>query len=977
MKKKLIASVTCLCMLLVMLLSSTLAWFTDQQFTESTMTVGKVSIEQTVSDDESLAFINPGVLIDYAVAVKNTGNQSAYLRTIFAFEDHSTVNVLEQLVLTPQNSIVIPGVTETTLPKMQFTMEKNGQKTLYTVGYFAPTDAIDPDAIVSPMTGFKLDPLFDNNAWSDAVGEKYDILVLSQACQVAGMDGYSAAGALDLSFGTITSVKCASWFGDMMQANTEAKIATAEELQEAINNGQTNIVLENDIELTDSIVIPAAAATFAMRSTPAPVVLNLNGKTITTAYNEETQKHQYAIDNYGNLVINGGTIEARGIYNQDGATLTVNGTKIVNLDTNGGSCIWSYGGSVILNNATLIGYTGCVYSDGYLEINGGTYTCYSGVLDDGTQVTPTYTIRSNGELVINDGDFTSRHGLVAVQGNATINGGTYTMNSIGVITSHVIYAWGNDAKVTVNGGTFNCDLRTAQANGSSMICVDASNVTVGVNGGTFNHKSFEKYVAEGFKAFETPNGFMVMSAELEGLIYNATQLVDAATNGGEYVLMADIEATKNETITIANGTSVVIDLNGHKISGTADKSGNQELFLVKGNLTVKNGSMEYVASNNQGWGAMITVFDVTAGGKLDMEGVKASVGGSDMNFIVHLNNWGSATLNVNKCDFTTSYVAIRAFNSGYDMNTVVVENTAFHGGRVFWVHNYTAEGKDDSTLNVDIYDNGNTTDNAKPVRYGFSNSLYYNMNGDLLVSSIEELRSAIENGFTYITFAANITGDVTVTQKPNVKITIDGNGYKFNGVITVDGKSERYENAALTIQNVNFEAETLSADAFIRLGHDDAARYTNNVTVKDCTFSGNGFVAVKSYTGGDWNVTLKNLTVNEGMHSLCQFANIEQGLKIVGCKVYSKNGANLNNTPSLEMSGCTFDVTGYAVRFGVSDSTLNGNFVIENSTLASACNDGDAVIMFRGTVSGSTLTLRNTTITGSTEMKGHDAVTIN
>ena len=255
------------------------------------------------------------------------------------------------------------------------------------------------------------------------------------------------------------------------------------------------------IKLGDDITVNAPVVI----SEKVTVTLDMSGYTITTAYDQETEKHLYAFDNYGKFTINGGTIEARGIYNREGATMTVNGTKIVNLDTNGGSCIWSYGGSVTLNNATLIGYTGCVYSDGYLEINGGTYTCYSAVLDDGTQLHPTYNIRSNGELVINGGDFTSRHGLVAAKSNTTINGGTYTMNSIGVITSHVIYVWGADAKVTVNGGEFNCDLRTAQANGSSLICVDASDVTVSVKGGTFNLNP-AKYVAQSFRAIENEDG---------------------------------------------------------------------------------------------------------------------------------------------------------------------------------------------------------------------------------------------------------------------------------------------------------------------------------------------------------------------------------------------------------------------------------------------------------------------------------------
>lgn len=200
--------------------------------------------------------------------------------------------------------------------------------------------------------------------------------------------------------------------------------------------------------------------------------------------------------------------------------------------------------------------------------------------------------------------------------------------------------------------------------------------------------------------------------------------------GNDVTLAADIVLDKNDTITIPAGVDATIDLAGHKISSTADKSGNQEMFLVKGNLTVKNGTMDYVAYNNQGWNAMITIFDITAGGVLSLDNVTASVDGSDMNFIAHLNNWGSATLTVKDCDFTASYVAIRAFNSGYDMNTIVVEDTDFHNGRVFWLHNYTAEGKDASTLDVTF--SGVTSDNAKPVRLGFSNAVYYDLNGNII-----------------------------------------------------------------------------------------------------------------------------------------------------------------------------------------------------------------------------------------------------
>ena len=666
------------------------------------------------------------------------------------------------------------------------------------------------------------------------------------------------------------------------------QVFTADDLQAAINNAEPGeeIVLMDNIVVDEPIVIPAAPTTYSLRNATPAVVIDLNGKNITTAYNETTGKHAYAIDNYGSLVINGGTIEARGIYNRDGATMTVNGTKIVNLDMNGGSCIWSYGGKVYINDATLIGYTGCVYSEGYLEINGGTYTCYSGVTDDGVQVGPTYNIRSTGELVINGGEFTSRHGLLAIKGSAEINGGTYTMTSIGVITSHVFYVYGDSSNVVVNGGTFNCDLRTAQNNGSSMICVDAANVTVNVYGGTFNLTP-EKYVAEGYKAVKVGNVYYVVEADIN-LVYDADSLKAALANGGKALLINNVEVAKNETITVANGKTVVVDLNGYKISSTADKSGNQELFLVKGNLTVKNGSIEYAASNNQGWGAMITIFDVTAGGAIVLDEVKASVSGSDMNFVAHLNNWGSASATITNCDFDLTYVAVRAFNSGNDMNTVTIKNTDVTGGaRLFWVHNYTAEGKDDTTLTLDIYNNGNTSENAKPIRFGFDNEVYYTLDGKQLVTAttLAEVMAYAKNGNVIIDAQGANLGDFNY------------DGTFGNGTVLKNAKFTYVYGASVdgvaTFENCEFVSDHSYSANF------SDGSYTGKVIFNNCHFDG-----WSSFGDAITGVEMNNCTFDwNNPYSMLRFY---QNAVLNNCKFIAIDGIDTNKTGTVvEFNNCT------------------------------------------------------------------------
>ena len=137
------------------------------------------------------------------------------------------------------------------------------------------------------------------------------------------------------------------------------------------------------------------------------------------------------------------------------------------------------------------------------------------------------------------------------------------------------------------------------------------------------------------------------------------------------------------------------------------------------------------------------------------------------------------------------------------------------------------------------------------------------------------LQSAIDaaaNGDT-ITLLTDVTEDVTVVQAETVKITIDGSGKTMNGSITVDGKSARYETAGVTIKNVNFLSDKNSPAAYINLGvsGNSNTRYTNHVTVENCTFDYNGTddkVAIKSYTGGDKNLIITGCTVSENMHSL-------------------------------------------------------------------------------------------------------------
>lgn len=242
---------------------------------------------------------------------------------------------------------------------------------------------------------------------------------------------------------------------------------------------------------------------------------------------------------------------------------------------------------------------------------------------------------------------------------------------------------------------------------------------------------------------------------------------------------------------------------------------------------------------------------------------------------------------------------------------------------------------------------------------------------DTVYASLQAAVDAAEDGDT-ITLVKDCAEDVTVAQAAGVEITIDGANKNFTGTITVDGKSSAYDTAALTIENVKFDATGISTDACINLGvsGNNNTRYTSNVTVKDCTFTGanQAKVAIKSYTGGDKNLTITGCTVDDTMHSLLQAVNIT-GVVIDGCDVKSKNGINLNSSSDVEIKNSTISVSGYAVRIGVNGGT-SGEVTMTNNTLKTDNSEGDAVIVLRASAVDADITMLDNVVSGATHISG-------
>ena len=210
------------------------------------------------------------------------------------------------------------------------------------------------------------------------------------------------------------------------------------------------------------------------------------------------------------------------------------------------------------------------------------------------------------------------------------------------------------------------------------------------------------------------------------------------------------------------------------------------------------------------------------------------------------------------------------------------------------------------------------------------------IDGKQYVANAAQLQAAVVNaatGETAIYLGYDIEGDITVVQKQGVKITIEGEGKKFNGVVKVHSNSEYYADAALTIKNVNFETSAASINVIEAL-ENGAQRYSQNITVEGCTFTATGdavntsvAVQVKATRG----VTVTDCTATN-MHSLIQAQSCDTGdVKVINSTVKGKNGVAFKQVKSATVEGTTITALEYGIRY---DGNIdNYGIVVKNNNV--------------------------------------------
>ena len=244
-------------------------------------------------------------------------------------------------------------------------------------------------------------------------------------------------------------------------------------------------------------------------------------------------------------------------------------------------------------------------------------------------------------------------------------------------------------------------------------------------------------------------------------------------------------------------------------------------------------------------------------------------------------------------------------------------------------------------------------------------------NGKLIIEGGVHVATAVElqahldaaTGETTIYLGANINGDVTVIQKQGVKITINGLNKKYNGSIKVHSNSNHYADAALTIQNVNFETSAASVNVIEAL-ENGSERYSQNITVQNCTFTATG-EAVNTSVGvqikSSKNAKVIDCTATD-MHSLIQAQSCDETVVVKDCTINGKNGVAFKQVKAATVEGTTITALEYGIRFD--GNTDNYGIVVKNNNVTAV----QPLIVRKMTGKNNTIALEGTnTLTTSAE----------
>ena len=406
--------------------------------------------------------------------------------------------------------------------------------------------------------------------------------------------------------------------------------------------------------------------------------------------------------------------------------------------------------------------------------------------------------------------------------------------------------------------------------------------------------------------------YSVYNVMVDGVSYDdfAVAVAKAMELNKSIEFIQNVTIDADETITVPAGKTLTLNLNGHTLSGVTDdadknddgnitSADNEVMFDVRGTMNVNKGrvTIKHVGDSyaNFGWSACGEAFYVAFNGVLNVnEATIENFGGVPMAYAIDLVN-ASATrcdeagvhLNVESSVLKSSYIPVRVFNNGAGMNHVTIKNSTLEGtSRAFWVHVYSSadnggKGVKDATLNIDIYNNGNTfiaNSEDRLIEYGFDDEINVTPQGVIVMKDaegnvIEGIGMDLEGNYA-VTAAAGldwVANNVAACNGKTIELHSDitlPDGFHPIGYNPTNGEVTTYEGTfdgkGNTIKNLKQQnlggAYTQSVGLFAKV-HNTTIK---NLVVEDFSASIYGAEAGVVATWATGDCTFEGITVKSG-----------------------------------------------------------------------------------------------------------------
>lgn len=390
------------------------------------------------------------------------------------------------------------------------------------------------------------------------------------------------------------------------------------------NNGNPVLTIEDGVTISSKIGVYLSGATTAPWNSQysGTKTLNIAGGSIDgteagvfVVGSITKNAKEYIVANISGGTITGGyyAVAGNGESGHNGTKVNISGGTLKSRGADGAGIYHPQKGALSISGGTIEGAVGVQMCAGDLTVTDGATIKATGI-DDTASKTGDGAIADGSAISIVDRNYPGG------KPTATVSGGNFdSANGLAAIRA---YGWSNNAVTEF----------------------DNTDHAVTVSGGTFSAEVPAEYCAEGFASIKNADGTygVAAAAQIGDKNYASVQAaIEAAVDGDTVKLLAGAV----EDVTVAEGKSLTLDLNGFKLTNVKDHTiTNNGTLVIADSSAAKTGAVDNVTHAR---GALVNYGTATLKGGLfersQEKGVLEPYGNGDNSWYTVLNK-GTMTI---------------------------------------------------------------------------------------------------------------------------------------------------------------------------------------------------------------------------------------------------------------------------------------------------------------------------------------------